>query len=773
MRIRPALLALFFVAHNLSGQSAAQEDSSGRTQRIARLAALGRVWGAVKYFHPYLAYRPIDWDSAFFSAYPLVNRARTPAEVAAAVQAMLDVLGDPVTRVTGTEPPPVGRESASPGPSSTLTRWLPDSTLVIRFSAVGDLEDYPGVLARLDSAGDLVDPASGVVLDLRGTQVAADPNNDEDIAAYFHEEGQRTPFDGHLVTSPVTAPPQRARMYSGFPPQTGGTSGGYYAGFYTIDGTGIVPSSGARRHPLAAIVDRHSSVPTVIPALQALGAMVVVAIGGTPGVDGAGSHTLEITDGLRVVIRTSEPADGRGALHADTTLALGGDEETAVEVAAALLRRASPAGGSTAGRPEAVPAATYRAEQSYATTTFPDSAHRVLAAYRFWTAINYFYPYRHLIGEDWNAVLPAAIAGLEQAGDSLAYARAVAAMVRHIHDSHGFMISAVLRQHIGSGRAPVRVGIIEGRPVITTLLDSAAGRAGLRVGDEILVVNGEAARTRLARVEVPGATSTPQAEAEYRSELLLRGPVGSTMSIVVRGRDGRRRAAELNLVPWSAELQAAQYSGAVFRLLPGNVGYADLSRLTVPQVDTMFEQFKDTRAIIFDMRGYPNGTAWAIAPRLADRPGKAAAIFRRPLRTSPDTTEHTTVEFTQRIPTSAKPRYAGRTIMLIDAHAASQAEHTGLFFEAANGTKFVGSPTVGANGDVTDVVLPGGIVAYFSGHDVRHADGRQLQRLGLQPDVVVYPTIAGVRAGRDEVLEAALRLLGVAGRSTAVGPVAR
>lgn len=36
---------------------------------------------------------------------------------------------------------------------------------------------------------------------------------------------------------------------------------------------------------------------------------------------------------------------------------------------------------------------------------------------------------------------------------------------------------------------------------------------------------------------------------------------------------------------------------------------------------------------------------------------------------------------------------------------------------------------------------------------VRHADGRQLQRVGIQPHVRVSPTIAGLCAGRDEVLE--------------------
>lgn len=45
----------------------------------------------------------------------------------------------------------------------------------------------------------------------------------------------------------------------------------------------------------------------------------------------------------------------------------------------------------------------------------------------------------------------------------------------------------------------------------------------------------------------------------------------------------------------------------------------------------------------------------------------------------------------------------------------------------------------------------------LTGQAVRHADGRQLQRIGLVPDVLGRPTIAGVRAGRDEVVERAVR----------------
>ncbi len=38
--------------------------------REERLAHLGRLWGQVRYRHPYLAYKDIDWDAALVAAIP-------------------------------------------------------------------------------------------------------------------------------------------------------------------------------------------------------------------------------------------------------------------------------------------------------------------------------------------------------------------------------------------------------------------------------------------------------------------------------------------------------------------------------------------------------------------------------------------------------------------------------------------------------------------------------------------------------------------------------
>jgi C-terminal processing protease CtpA/Prc len=159
------------------------------------------------------------------------------------------------------------------------------------------------------------------------------------------------------------------------------------------------------------------------------------------------------------------------------------------------------------------------------------------------------------------------------------------------------------------------------------------------------------------------------------------------------------------------------------------------------------------------MRGYPRGTAWSIGPWLNRKKARFATAFREPWLSGDALDGRVTYQFLQPFPPTTGPTYLGRVSMLFDERAISQSEHTALFFEQATDVLFVGSPSAGANGDVTALPLPGGLLLRFTGHDVRHLDGRQLQRVGIRPDIPVRPTAAGLRAGRDEVLERALREL--------------
>jgi len=47
----------------------------------------------------------------------------------------------------------------------------------------------------------------------------------------------------------------------------------------------------------------------------------------------------------------------------------------------------------------------------------------------------------------------------------------------------------------------------------------------------------------------------------------------------------------------------------------------------------------------------------------------------------------------------------------------------------------------------------------ISGIGVYYPDGKETQRLGIVPDLVVKPTIEGIKKGKDELLEKAIELI--------------
>jgi C-terminal processing protease CtpA/Prc len=717
-----------------------------------RLVALCKLWGTVKYLHPYLAYRPIDWDGALVTAIADVSAADGSDAYAAAVQTMLATLGDRATRViaqgTVDDHPPL--------PTHHLTE---DAILVVTATSY-DLPQFAVALERMKLCVEDVEGARGVVFDLRASGY---PSWRGALEVVFSWSGMAAA----LTAAPVVAPGQRSRMHVGFASQQGMASGGvYYSAFVVRDGERWPPGEGVTERPLVFLVNERSDLPLLALALQRAGKAAVVCEEAAGDASAVRAHRLDVGEGFVALVRLSELVheDGSGGLHADVVVAADASgTDAALQVALDLVRRFEVA--PKQGRRLPAHASPQR-DEAYNEMSFPPLAYRLLAAFRIWNVIHYFFPYKDFMGEEWDGVLRESIPKMEAAADAQAYALVVVEMMARVHDSHAFITSEALSAFLGVAGPPLLVRWIEEAPVISRLLDADAAReAKVEIGDVLLAVDGEAARGRLERLAPYVRASTLQAHHRNLMRHLLAGPEGSVAKLTLEGAAGRvkevalPRSREFAFERW---LTRPQRDGDVLEMLSGNVGYADLDRLMPEEVDAMFERFEDTRAIIFDVRGYPRGTAWLIAPRLTDAFPVACARFRRPLVMPPSHedddifAQSSTLNSIQPLPRTDKPRYRGQTVMLMDERTQSQAEGVGLSLKAANGTTLIGSATTGANGDVTSFVVPGGIVLSFTGVAVSHPDGRQLQRVGLLPDIEVKPTIHGLRSGRDEVLEAAL-----------------
>ena len=765
MKVRSGFLRIVaFVVVALSNVLVASaQQTAVESARIDRLVALAKLWAAVKYFHPYLAYRDdIDWDGALVKAIPRVNAARSGADYSAAVEGMLRELGDPVTRVLNVPaPPPKPPSQAERQPT---LRKNADGILVVTMTNYSDLQDFSETRERLAAVKKELPTARGVVFDLRP---AVTPSETEQGLASYGVSGSGLP--GALTTVSVDMPGERRRMHLGYAPQDGTTSGGYSSGFYLRGRQPIKPESGARDIPVVFLVGPHADLPDMALGFQASGRGAIVSEGAFNEEAAVRTQDVELPDGVRAQIRLGELVYGDGTSGFEPNLTvpasgLNGEQNPALQAAIQLAKAGK---FSATSRAKLAERAAPLRDKTYDDMPYPPAEYRVLAAFRIWAVINYFFPYKEFMGEDWNEILRQFVPRMEGAKDALDYNLTVVEMVTHIHDSHGGARSTTLQKYFGEASVPVRVRMIEGLPVITGFTNAdAAKEAGLEIGDVILKVDGEDASLRIAERLRYTAQSTPQSGMFYATERsLVRGAKDSTATLTVRDLHDRVREVKVvRKVEYMPQSQGDR-TGDILRILPGNIGYADLDRLPASQVDEMFEKFKDCPAIIFDDRGYPHGTAWLIGPRLTEKTNVPAAMFKRRDPMSPDlpngeiSSSQEGNTFLQRLPQTDKWRYHGKTVMLIDERTISQAEHTGLFLEAANGTKFIGSPTQGANGDVTNLSVPGGIYVRFSGQGVWHADGRQLQRVGLQPIVEVRPTLAGIRSGKDEILETAVEYL--------------
>jgi C-terminal processing protease CtpA/Prc len=712
----------FLVAFALLASLCRAQDSN------ARLAATARLWNYVKYFHPRVTSPETDWDQAFVLAAPKVLAAATDLEFSQVLDEMLRVLKDPATHMEAAQPP---------DDRVLLVPRTLDGVTVVGLEP-GDMNKAGEVSSALFAS---LRGKGAVVFDLRSSRTASS------VLPY------RLPIRKLSV-----GPGYAARVHSGYQGDFAANEPEvdfYHSSWEIADGFTITPAGNlANAITPVFLVNHQTDIPYFALAAQNSGAGAIVTEDSIGEQYDSPTHSVDLIRGLRAVVRVKEFAWGDGSTGISANLVLHKTGDEALKAAIEMAK----SGKWPAAEPRQhlnLPPARF-SEKSYAETPYPTSELRMLAAARVWGVFHYFHAYRNLYGEDWDAVLAEFLPRMAHSADAREYHLTVAEMVSHVHDTHCFVTSTELAKLYGAAAPPVEVRPIEGRPVVTRVFD--AGIAGtIHPGDVVTKIDGEPWTRRAGELEKHIAASTPQSLQRDIMQYLLRGPA-SSFRLALKNAEGKEYEIDLPRTAENFQKFSPLRTGETFRLLTPKIGYVDLDRLTNAQVDEMFEAFKATEAIVMDMRGYPHATAWSIAPRLTETQELLDALSRGNLvrAGNPEGHEIGTLISEQRIPVTNKPRYKGKTVMLIDDRAQSQAEHSGLMYRTAAGTTFIGSPTAGTNGDTTFFTAPGGIRINFSGHDVRWADGKQLQRVGLIPDIEVHPSISGIRAGKDEVLDRAI-----------------
>src|SRR4029079_14725076 len=268
--------------------------------------------------------------------------------------------------------------------------------------------------------------------------------------------------------------------------------------------------------PIAFIINQHSpSFAGVLSGLQSAGRAVVIQEGDPPAAE---TFTIDLPDNVKVRMRTAElvNADGSIDLQPDAIVV-----KATLEDAIKALRESKP--GLKPNRSAATSASkTTEIDKPYADMAFPNVEYRLLALFRFWNVINYFFPYKELIGDSWQTVLPRYIPKFEANKDAIDYQLTVRELVTEMHDSHGGVRNAnAASEKFGTHLPPVLMGYIENKSVVTKVLND---KLPIKRGDVVLAVDGETVEKRREFLSRYTAASTPQWLMRSVNGRLLLGP---------------------------------------------------------------------------------------------------------------------------------------------------------------------------------------------------------------------------------------------------------
>ncbi|WP_109123589.1 S41 family peptidase [Dyella sp. C11] len=409
-----------------------------------------------------------------------------------------------------------------------------------------------------------------------------------------------------------------------------------------------------------------------------------------------------------------------------------------------------------------------------------DEAQRVAGLSLFWSEARYnFVHFDHVPDLDWNQAYLDFLPKVMAAKNLHDYYDVMMQFAPLLHDGHTNIYPPKSIQNEFYARPPVRTAWIDGR-VLVTAVRSPALASEVKVGDEVRTIDGQDVRAYAREHVAPYASSSTPQDADVRAYdyQLLQGDHRKPVTLGLQGASGPVRQVTLSR---EKDPQTQRAPSFEWRMLPGGVAYLALNEFEdedgVKAFERALPEILKAKGLILDVRQNGGGSdlmAANILSYLTDQPIPGAQtrspeyvpVFRANsgpymswMTLSPGSFEK-----------ERKQHYRGPVVLLIGPRTYSAAEDFVAAFDSIKRGTLVGEATGGSTGAPLEFNLPGGGSARVCAKHDAAPDGREFVGKGMAPAIVVAPTVADIRAGRDPVLERAVALL--TGKLPAASPAA-
>lgn len=391
-------------------------------------------------------------------------------------------------------------------------------------------------------------------------------------------------------------------------------------------------------------------------------------------------------------------------------------------------------------------------ENPYPNMNFNDTGYRLLSLFRYWSIIEYYYPYKEVIGEDWDQVLLEFIPKMIEGSDYDSYLTTLAELTTKIHDSHAFLIGKnkeAITDNLGTYRLPVNFIKIDHQIVISKVINPC----GLEVGDIILKVDGKNIDELLENRRRYISQSREDTASLFYLDLFRTQQKNTDVTVTRQGK-----SMDISAVG-SQQVIQFQIDTKSQAMENDEIYYINAGLLKDGEIDKIMKKWWNTKGLIVDLRNYPSSSLTYELAQYLIPSEKEFAVVSAPNHAIPGEFYYLEPLVSGGPEATNNEVYKGRLVILINENTISQGEFATMSLRNTENSIVLGRPSAGTDGNIRFIVLPGNIKTAISGVGIFHPDKSPTQRIGLQPDIHLDPTLEGIMEGKDEYIERAVELI--------------
>lgn len=417
-------------------------------------------------------------------------------------------------------------------------------------------------------------------------------------------------------------------------------------------------------------------------------------------------------------------------------------------------------------------------EEAYKLFSLPDMPYRLLMLTRYWNIIQYYYPYKYAIGEDWDQVLEKHIPVFTAATTRNAYISSAWQLNAEINDGHASL-------NLGDDKisfwkaayqtakiivAPLQLRIIDPNQVVVSKIDTTFSNiTGIRNGDNILSINNKDISSHVSTLANYVSAGRQDMKYYYISTMQLLSGIPSTNdSLLFKWMSGDRKIhytaikADQHYFKTYSSFLAQHILGVIpiadekpaVKMLNDSILYIDISRYSYADSTKLLALLPLVRNAIIDFRKYPATDAYSVIPFFV-RGGIPYVNFMPP-RSHPAILDK---KIEGQTLADRTPFFNGHLALLIAEGTQSQGEFLTMMLQTQRNVRLIGRTTAGADGNISRIPGVGIPNFLFSGVRITYPDNRETQRVGIKPDITVPLSVAEATGDKDVILQEAIHYL--------------